>query len=78
MENLLVVISTLAVAELEELMIQTIHLMMEELEAVETHHLLLDQLQEMVKLELITLEEVVVEMVKEIHKAEHLDKVDLV
>ena len=30
MENLQVVISTLVVVELEELMIQTIHLMMEE------------------------------------------------
>ena len=78
MENLLVVISTLAAVELEELMIQTIHLMMEELEAVEMHHLLLDHLQEMVKLEPLILEEVAVEMVKEIHKAEHLDKVDLV
>jgi hypothetical protein len=32
----------------------------------------------MVKLEPLILEEVAVEMVKEIHKAEHLDKVDLV
>ena len=78
MENLLVVISTLAAVELEELMIQTIHLMMEELEAVEMHHLLLDHLQEMVKLEPLILEEVAVEMVKEIHKAEHLEQEDLV
>jgi hypothetical protein len=78
MENLQVVISTLVVVELEELMIQTIHLMMEELEAVEQLALALDLLLEMVKLELLTLEVVEVEMVKEIHKAEHLEQEDLV
>ena len=40
--------------------------------------LALDLLLEMVKLELLTLEVVEVEMVKEIHKAEHLEQEDLV
>ena len=76
MESPLAVINILVAEELEELTIQTIHLMMAELEE-EVLEALPHQFPT-VRLELLTPEAVEAEMENDQLKLGHLDKVDLV